>query len=481
VIGYNIVRHIYKIEQPEKITRAYFNALTENELERAFNNLVPMDEALLSQGIARNLADVIIGLNLTKAVTILFKKKYAKLTQAISMGRVQSPLLSAIKRSVGVSYNEEAETEEPEEPKLKVYLVTDKEDIEVPISLNSEKVELLEYKEESEEQTQATHFPNTSETQSELPFNPEISMSICEALYLKGYATYPRTKSHYLPEEEIQKLEDKMKEYDFMPENFSAEYAKVPIEESKLPHWAITLTEEGLEALARGAIKGREKIVADYLITKIAKAMAPPLRVVVRYAIFDVNGRKQRVKWSEDCENPEDCVTPYILFSVRPTIEEGTYETKAIRIKDNDLEIKTEAFKPVFAVFTNKDLVEWMAKSGLGTDATRHTFPVILRSRNYIDKANLPNQLGETVAVIIDSLGLSTELTAKMESRIDAVTSLSDVEDFKAWIIRVTQNLLAKLDTNITFRCPKDHEAILINTRFGLFLRCEECEKFYSL
>lgn len=69
VIGYNIVKTL-GIHNPEAITRAYFSALTQRDVEDAFANLEPMNEALLAQGLARNLADLVIGLNLTKALTL---------------------------------------------------------------------------------------------------------------------------------------------------------------------------------------------------------------------------------------------------------------------------------------------------------------------------------------------------------------------------------------------------------------------------
>jgi len=484
VIGYNIMKHIRKVSDPNRMVRAYFSALTEREISRAFNNLVEMDEALLTQGLARNLADTIVGLNLTKALTLLFKEKYSQLTQAISLGRVQSPLLSVIKRSVGISYRKKCETNVDRWNPTKVYIATDDGDIEIPISPpRSEQIELVEYEEEEDEIEQAEPFPNTSDVQSELPFSPEVSMSILESLYLKGFATYPRTRSHFLPMDVVEGLEEKMKEYDFMPESFGAEYAEIPEEESRLPHWAITLTQEGIDALARGIIKGREKIVAEYLITKIAKAMAPPLQVVTKYAVLNVDDEEKRIEWTEKCENPEDAVG-YHRFAGRPEIEPGTYDVKVVRPRKEDVTTLHEAFTPSFRVFSNKSLVEWMERHGLGTEATRHTFPVVLRARNYIDRENLPNQLGEVVAGIVDELGLSPELTAEMESRIENLEKLSDLDGFKTWIVEVTENLLDELkhgQSEIRFVCPKEHEAILVNTKNGLFMRCEVCQKFYRL
>lgn len=484
-IGFNIISHLRQEEpKPNDIPRAYFSALTESELQRAFDHLTIMNEALLSQGLARNIADTIIGLNLTKALTILFKNRFPKLTQAISLGRVQSPLLSYIKKNVGVTYRKTCEANTERFDVTLVWLVTDDGDIDLPIS-EPEKptVTIMGFEEEEEEIEQAELFPDTSTVQRELPFKPDASMKICESLYLKAWSTYPRTRSHFVPEEEVKKLAERMLDLDFMPQSYGAVYAQSVEEERKLPHWAIVLTLEGLQALANGKIKGREKIVAEYLLTKMAKAMAPPLEVTTKYADIVVDGEKNRIKWGQTCENIEDAIT-YEEFKSRPSIDVGTYDVKILKPRRRDVSSLWKAYEPEFKVFTEKDLVSWMEKRGLGTEATRHTFPVTLQRRNYTDEANLPNQLGVEVAGIVDVLGLSPELTAEIEGRIEALEKLDQIDDFKGWIVTTTEDLLNQLKTgahDIEFKCPKDHMAMLINTRIGLYLHCDQCNKFYPL
>jgi len=483
VIGYNIVKYLRGIEEPSQLPRAYFSALTESELSRAFNEIVPMDEALLTQGLARNLADTIVGLNITKALTILFKNRFSRLSQGVSIGRVQSPLLSYIVRNVGVEYPTKGEAWVDKVQTSKVYIETEEGDVEVEVEPpTSGEVELIGYDEEEREVQQAERFPNTSTFQSELPFNPEVSMSICQSMYGKAWLSYPRTKSHYLPREVIEGLEMKMKEHDFLPDSFGAENARVEVEEAKLPHWAVVLTEEGVEALADGLIRGREKIVARYFIAKMAKAMAPPLRVKTKYAKLIVDDEEVRLKWREECENPEDAVS-YQVFYGKPEVEVGKYRVKVVKPLKEDTWITTYAFNPSFKVFDNKSLVSWMEGCGLGTEATRHTFPVKLQRRNYLDGENLPNQLGETVATVIEKLGLSPQLTAEMEMRIERLNRLEDLEEFKEWIVNVTNDMLERLKAgvDVQFTCPKLHESELVNTKYGLLMYCDECAQFYRL
>lgn len=487
VIGVNVINHFRRKETlPESIPRVYFNALTESELTRAFNNITIMDESLLSQGLARGLADTIIGLNLTKALTILFKSKFKKLTQAISMGRVQSPLLSVINRSVGVDYRRYCEPDVDRYNPTQVWLVTDEGDIQLPIKepKESKMITITSFEEEEEVIEQAELFPDTSTVQKELPFKPDVSMKICESLYLKTWATYPRSRSHFVPKDEIRKLEQKMKWYNFIPKSYGARYSQDVEEESKLPHWAIILTLEGLQALSEGKIKGREKIVAKYLVTKMAKAMAPSLKVNTVYADVIVEGEEKRIEWGQTCENIEDAIT-FGEFKSRPRIDERTYNLKILKPMKEDVSSLDSAYEPKFRVFTEKDLVSWMEEHGLGTEATRHIFPVVLQRRNYTDEANLPNQLGEKVATITDELGLTSNLTAEIEARIEKLEKLNELPQFKEWIIETTKNLLSQLQSGakheIQFVCPKEHLATLINTRNGLYMFCETCKKFYPL
>ena len=121
VIGYSIIKFALDITNPQQIKRAYYSALRSEDILDAFNNAKTMNEALLTQGLARNLADLIIGLNLTKALTLKFKEKHTTLGQAISLGRVQSPLLGYVKTHSGVNISEEPYITEGKETPTKQF------------------------------------------------------------------------------------------------------------------------------------------------------------------------------------------------------------------------------------------------------------------------------------------------------------------------------------------------------------------------
>jgi DNA topoisomerase IA len=135
VIGERIIAYcnnaLNSIDVPQY--RIYFSALTATEFERGFSDIKPMNESLLAQGHARNYADTIIGLNLTKLLTRIFKKDldYNELQQALSMGRVQSPSLSYIIKESDINLIFESSVLNEDTVDYYRYLVTEIGDINV--------------------------------------------------------------------------------------------------------------------------------------------------------------------------------------------------------------------------------------------------------------------------------------------------------------------------------------------------------------
>ena len=474
----NALHNVF-IANPRNIQRVYFSALIDSELKRAFNNIMPMREGLLTKGLARNYADAVVGLNLTKALTIIFKMNFDSLRQAMSMGRVQSPLLAHINKRTSITYNKQCKPFESKERENITYIETLQGDIQVPLKVVSDEVELQSYETIKFKHTQAQHFPDTATIQSELPFSPEYSMHILESLYLKGYSTYPRTHSHYLPKEFINQLVPLMD----LKENFNSNNCLKVEGDHELPHWAISLTPEGIIALRQEKLKGGEKIVAEYLFTKICRAIAPPLEIEELQAKIRADSQIHTIKWGQTCKNVEDAIGHY-SFKYNPQIPLGKYRIKKVNSIKTEVVSLDEAFKPEINVFTNKDLVKWMNEVGIGTEATRHTFPLVLQQRNYTDNQNLTNRLGNVVSSIIETIGLDTNLTSEMENKIESITHLSELEDFMQWTTFTTQNMLKNLrsiNKEIVFTCPKGHNVKLINTRKALLLRCDTCKKWYTL
>jgi len=455
-----------------------------------------MDQRLLVQGLARTLADTLIGLNLTKALTLRFKEIYS-LKQAVSLGRVQSPLLVHIEdklKSYDVSVlspsysSTSVSTHEYRYVFISDGEKTVKASIDFPIHENREIV-LKYYKAEEAVEEQATPMPNTNDVMREMGgvLRPQTLERTLESLYLKQYATYPRTESRYLPPDMLRELQDILMEHGLLKESFSADYypMKEAGEEKKL---AITLTPQGLRALLRGELRGDEKIVALYLLSKLQRAMAPPLRLRKIYAVFEADGEEFSYEWGTEVANPEDAVD-FSWFERKPRLKTGS--VKVIVMDAIEEEVTARGLPKLdFRPISDSDLVVWMQEKGIGTVATRHIYPSLLRERHYVSEDNLPTSLGEVVARIIRDIGISPELTGWMEEEIRRMGSPDDLVVFKDAIVeKVVVPMIDELrgleKDYFLLYCPKGHRVDLVNFlsdgKVVLMMRCNECNKWYPL
>lgn len=485
-IGYNIISHLRYKEipklKPSAVQRAYYSALTERDVMSAFENLVPMDEALLTQGLARDYSDLVIGLNLTKALTILFKSENPRVTQAFSLGRVQSPVLKHLLERTKMTYRKEMEPFEDKTDAYRHHITVDGYDYRLmdiwykePIS----EIRVTDVRVEEKEEDQAEELFNTNDIMTAIEIDPKVLMSSMESLYLDGYMTYPRTKSRYVDPETLQSLERKIRGYMDIPEEFSHEYAPVGTE-GKKP--AIVLTEKGIEALFQGKVKGHRKLVADVVLNQMVKSFACPLKKTNTIIDIEYDDEERTLTWESKIENMEHAIT-MVDYTEKPEIEEGTYEAVSLRVLSHITSSLFPLFERTVSILTDTNIVEWMTEENIGTEATRSTFPSLLRKRQYTMESNLPTLLGEEVSKIVRDIGITTDLTREMETRIDDIRYLSDLPEFHEWIKELTGGFIEEISRiePPKLLCPEGHPIMLINTPKGLFGRCEICDKWVSL
>lgn len=501
VIAYRILKHFGLVRHPNEINRMYYSALTEDFIREAYEDIKPMSEPLLTKGLARGIADTLIGLNLTKALTILFKEQNPQLTKGMSLGRVQSPLLDYIYRETSVKYRKHAEPSKEDHKTMACLLkVDDKHYVEASDLwiLKEGKLLVVEIEEEEEEEEQAQLLPNTNDMVVETKIRPDVLVErILESLYLKGYATYPRTKNRYCIDERfLINCEKAMKKYNLIPDEYSYEYSpsiKEPKEElpeeerRKLP---IMLTPQGISAVVHKELRGGEKLIGEYLIARLARTLAPPIEVdIVNITFEDEDGKQKRVEWAIVPKNPEVGIN-YRDYRFRPKLEEEEeYEFEKKTLLKKGISIFYEAFKPDLTKFDNTELVRYMIETKIGTEATRHIFPRILRARVYTDDENLPTVIGEKVAKVIHEIGLTPELTSRMEENINQLKRIDELPKFKGWVSSITDGFLLKLmdtEVDLAVTCPKGHPAQLIYGRVKgmMFILCKECSpkgKFYRV
>jgi len=305
---------------------------------------------------------------------------------------------------------------------------------------------------------------------------------------LKGFLTYPRTKSRWIPVDMLKEIRSELANYLQLPSSFNVSNSPSIKKCSEGGKTTITLTPEGIRAYFKGELAFTERIIATYMLDYIVKTLAPPIEREIVYVELYGDGRKYRIKWSEDIVNPPNEILEYKIIEKRDIIPQVGDKVKVIRLTDKT---RMKEYDPVFSVTINipndHELVEWMKHTGLGTEATRHEFPNTLRSRHYIDSINVPSLLGIKVSKIVKMIKLDEQLTSRMEYEIEKLSELSQLNKFQEWIKNITKDLISKIkmipDSYFKFKCSQGHDLTLkqYGIRGEIIGVCNVCKKKFKI
>lgn len=488
VIGYRIFKKIGLADDPSEIERMYFSSLTEREIQRAYRDTQQMDEELLAQGMARSIDDTIFGLNITKALKSLFREEYG-CKEAITGGRVQSPVLRHIFEKTGSSFREKADARVMVSEGWLHSIVVNGNSYglsELPEE-NIDSVEVEQVKTETEKIDQAVPLPNTASVHRELEVNPDVVDSVLEQLYLSGLCTYPRTEGETIPEEMLDSLLLVLKKETKLPEDYSKKNYPDSAKKGKKP--AITLTDLGARKFLREELRGEQRIIAQYLLCRLVRSISPPVELETVRITYSLPGssREYEEDWSVKIKNPEQITSKEFTESleeasrIRPEIKRGRYDVFSRHVLEGEYQIDKPAFNPLIQNLSDSEIVNWMDKIGIGTKATRSTYPPKLRRKNHLNLANMPTQVGAILAKIIQAIGLDKGLTDRVEKMISSVSALNDLPLFEKKITEITNTTIRKLEkvNPPKLTCPKGHVANLGHSLYGFYLECEECEDTY--
>ncbi len=213
LIGYSILNHVCGGKDHEA-KRMKYSTLTREELERAYDNLLPhLDFALIEAGRARHEVDWLYGINLTRALTICANKTSTQYT-TLSTGRVQGPTLKflaarekAIRTFVPAPYWKitaqvkiDGQTFDAEHEKGRIETKKEADTILDSCKGKDGLVESVVTK----QLWQSPPLPFDlgalqSEAYSLFGYTPKRTANIAQHLYLDALISYPRTSSQKLP------------------------------------------------------------------------------------------------------------------------------------------------------------------------------------------------------------------------------------------------------------------------------------------
>ena len=468
---FTYVYEVCKCKAPFK--RVWIEDLTDQKIKYAFNNLKNPDEQLSAQiqgnaqnlqsaGRARDIADWLIGTNLTVAVT----KKFGGYNNLLSVGRVQTPTLAlVVKREKDIlnhvktpywklsalfsSPNDKFEADYE-----KGNFKGENEANTVLSECNRHKgiVVSLETKHKKESAPllfNATQLQVTAN--KKLGWDSDKTAKIMQSLYEKKLMSYPRTSSEHLTEamkEEvtltIQKLL-KMPEYSqYNIENWE-EFTKSHFDDKKVgSHTAIIPTLNGPDNLNN--LSDDEKSLYDLLAKSLIRIIYPKAELDDTTAIICVNGHNFKATGSIITNNGWYTVDAMPeKKKVLPPLAQGQELDGKYSIKKGETEppkryTEAELLNAMEMAGQKIDDEEVrtlmkLQKKGLGTDATRVPIIKSLFDKEYIAKKGKSIYPTEKGIFLIDTLPVddlkSADMTGELEKALnDIALGKGDYNEF---------------------------------------------------
>jgi DNA topoisomerase IA len=328
--------------------RSRFSALTPQEVNEAFANLVEVDHALAQAGETRQIIDLVWGAVLTRFLSMASSQVGSDF---LSVGRVQTPTLA---------------------------LIVDREiEVEgfVPVPY------------------------------WELKMGAAKAMSVAEDLYTSGYISYPRTDNTvYPPSLDLRGILEQLRETPF-----KEEAERLLAQETISPSRGKTQTTDHppIHPAAPGnekKLKGDKWKVYEMVVRRFMATVAWHAHIENRKADLDIGGEPFRSEGAHYLDRGWRDFYPYFrdIEKFLPDLVEGeVVPVEGVELLD--LETKPPSR------YSQGKLIQEMDRLGLGTKSTRHTIIQKLYARNYIESSPLrPTATGRAVISALENHARTT-------------------------------------------------------------------------
>ncbi|MGK0208756.1 MAG: DNA topoisomerase-1 [Patescibacteria group bacterium] len=418
VIGWNVARFICKTKDAKRMK---FSALTKDELENSFQNLLPnLEWGSAYAGEARHYLDWFYGINLSRGLM----KALSKTGQfrILSIGRVQGPALKII-----MNRDREIQKFIPT-PFWQIFLnIKDLKnqtlEVKYPKDITIES-ELIKFEHLQGKKANATTTIKEEIVKQPVPFDlttlqteafryhrikPTHTLSIAQSLYTDGVISYPRTSSQEYPVGiGYDKILKKLQKYTTL-----TKYAvrKEPTKGKKVDpaHPAIHPTGE------QKKLSGREKTIYDLIVKRFIACFCDPAITQNKKVTIEANGLKFNAKGIQIKEKNWLHVYPSSVKEEEiPTIN-GEVDITEIRTEKK----MTQPPKR----YTQASIIKELEKINLGTKSTRAGIVETLSQRGYVTGNSLePTELGKRLEETLQKFSpeiLDVEMTVKMEEEME--------------------------------------------------------------
>lgn len=444
--GESIFRLVYnQVNCKKKMKRLWISSMEDSAIREGFNHLKDGKgyDNLFESAQARAIADWLVGMNLSRLYSCLYKQNY-------SVGRVQTPTLAMIVKRDDKIANFKKEKYYTVELSMDGFILsTDRIDDEIAaeqlLNLVGDRIEITDVIQKEKITKPDLPFDLTTlqrECNKYFGYSAKQTLDYAQSLYEKKIITYPRTDSRYLTTDMITSMINNI----LGQNDFDTERIKVIFNSSKVTdHHAIIPTVSSMsEDLS--SIPESEAKVYRLIFNKLHASVGYPLienttKIVATFDGFEFTSSGKVIV--------DEGFTKYL----REYKSKKKEETVLPDVNVGDiLEIKEKEIKEKYTQppkhFTENTLLKAMEiagndalgkgveveRKGLGTPATRAGIIENLIFKGFIerDKKNLiATHKGISLVTIVADTFKSAETTAKWEMELsDIAQGESSKEEF---------------------------------------------------
>lgn len=461
--GEVIFAYVYEyLKCTKPFKRALFSEQTQSGIKDAFTRLVDSSERLNIEkaGRARNIADSIVGWNLTAQLTLHNKSK-----EVLSVGRVQTATLNmVVKKELAIRNfkpedyftleadftTKSGETYKGIHQTKKFTNKTDAENIFNQVNGNQGVITFLN---KENGMLPVPELFNQDVLQMEcndkFGLKSKDTLNIAQFLYNNGYTTYPRTSSRYLTEDMKGKVDYVLDQLETLPEykgliqgrprNF---FTKRFFDNKKVKsHFAIIPT----GVIPTGLNQIQQKVY-DLICRSVIRMLYPPVLVENTKVVTTVNSNNflstgKVIKdpgWSVVTGIPKVTTLPSLSMN---EVVDGKYNIESKQTKPPQRYTDKTLIKAMVTAgkeISDKELREILSDpqdGGIGTTATRAEIIEILVNRGYIERQGKVFFATDKGIELIEKLPVedikSAEITAIWEKRLTEIQDGNDtIEHF---------------------------------------------------
>ena len=458
--GEAIFRLVYnQANCKKKIKRLWISSMEDSAIKDGFDNLQDgsLYDNLFESAQARAIADWLVGMNLSRLYSCLYKQNY-------SVGRVQTPTLAMIVKRDDEIDNFKKEKYYTVEIDLDGFsLSTDRIDDKTVadqlLNLVGNTIEINDVIQKEKVTKPELPFDLTTlqrECNKYFGYSAKQTLDYAQSLYEKKFITYPRTDSRYLTEDMITSTINNI----LGKNDFDSERIKVIFNSKKVTdHHAIIPTASSLnEDLS--SIPESEAKVYKLILDKLHASVGYPLienttKIVAEFDGFEFTSSGKVIKEEGFTKYLKEYIKKKNEDTVLPDVEIGD----SLDIKDRKIK---EKYTSPAKHFTEDTLLKAMEvagndalekgveveRKGLGTPATRAGIIENLIFKGFIerDKKNLiATHKGISLVTIVADTFKSAETTAKWEMELsDIAQGKSLKKDFLEAIESEIRNVISR-------------------------------------